>query len=159
MAELKLPFGNAATAVGRVIHGGDAAAEFERSARSPISSWAAIVIHGGDAVAELKHHFPTDAFCLVHKVIHGGDAVAELKPASCLFALYRLKLVIHGGDAVAELKRVSVAGPLYPLRGRHPRRRRCGRIEAPALRQCSVVCPRAVIHGGDAVAELKLRPS
>ena len=85
-------------------------------------------------------------------VIHGGDAVAELKPPLC-HSVRRRSYVIHGGDAVAELKPDCHFGSRRRRRG-HPRRRRCGRIEA--LRCLAIALRFAnVIHGGDAVAELK----
>ena len=65
-------------------------------------------------------------------------------------------LVIHGGDAVAELKLLLAVPDGGRRRKRHPRRRRCGRIEADSPRMGHEDPHRHVIHGGDAVAELKL---
>ena len=87
-------------------------------------------------------------------VIHGGDAVAELKPAAVLCPQTAVRpSVIHGGDAVAELK-PSRCPPTPRSACRHPRRRRCGRIEAMSTTR-QFLLDANVIHGGDAVAELK----
>ncbi len=66
--------------------------------------------------------------------------------------------MIHGGDAVAELKR-GVTVPTDEERWAGDPRWRCrGRIEAPVRGHWIVSALLGqVIHGGDAVAELKQR--
>ena len=107
---------------------------------------------------------------------HGGDAVAQLK-LPMRASVKSSGRSFHGGDAVAQLKRPrglvrQEARGRFPRRRRRgpieaegafpdvdslfsfPRRRRRGPIEAPQNGARPPTVPRS-FHGGDAVAQLK----